>query len=544
MRYADAENTHRIRLGRWDDDVEGDYLLTARGSFTDEDRTRWNEVRTLRMSFSSDYHAIEWFKAHLIRPGGDDQSERTARVDRLEQLDVHIKAGLAQASLEFLTTRATGEPLPARRWTDESPMPWVPQTVGPGILVNDRNGHSLAFEEIRFAKGSAEEGDGVLPGRTIRLVPIGGPEWRLELLAPPIVGELQPGAWGTGLVLETQCGTLRTRLVTGKDVALLTRLQRGGDRLVPPHLATEEVEDLLRLAAQAGARVRMAHYGLDLEAYRQEVRDIEAFEVLLDATGQETVGLRHRVGRARGGSTVRVASWSAWDGWLDPDESLVVAAEQGWTRRRTRAVRPRVAHHFTTGRPLAGWFVGLAEEGIEDWAGVGDAHRPGALEAAMASIEAEEEAAWEEAASEAAMEMEEDHRRSVRAERGTKLRELLAAWRESTDQPPLDHDEMARLISLIDPTLKPDETATEDDYEVLEQSLSDLQSELQREVESDREYESQLELAEEWSRWYRWVEDAPDDAPSDCPIGIDELIDRVAPFAALRDEEDDAEEDE
>ncbi len=539
MRYADAENTYEIKLGRWDDDVEGDYLLTARGTFTDEVRTQRNEVRTLRMSFSSDYHAIEWFKAHLIRPGGDDQSERTARVDRLEQLDVDIKAGLVQASLDFLTTGATGEPLPARRWTDESPMPWVPRTVGPGILVNDRNGHSLAFEEIRFAKGSAEEGDWVLPGRTIRLVPIGGPEWRLELLAPPFVGELQPGAWGTGLVLETQCGTLRTRLVTGNDVALLTRLQRGRDRLAPPHLATEEVEDLLRLAAQAGARVRMAHSGLDLEAYRKEVRDIEAFEVLLDATGQETVGLRHRVGRARGGSTVRVASWLAWDGWLDPDESLIVAAEQGWTRNRTRAVRPRVAHLFTSGRPLARWFLGLAEEGVEDWAGVDDAHRLGALEAAMASIDAVRDADMEEAAREAASEVENDLRESVLAEREAKLRELLAAWRESTDQPALDDNEMVRLIGLIDPTLRPFETATEDEHGGHEPSLYDLYYELQSDLEWERQYESQLELAEEWNRWCHWVEDEPDDAA--CPIDIDELIDRVAPFASLRDEDDDAE---
>jgi hypothetical protein len=505
MRDAECMSTIRVTLTRGA--LEHRYVLTT------NDLPRHRELH-VPLVFGSDSSAAMWFRSALLR-------------ERLTDLTVPISGrspeGLLRATFESLGVDADGsasagaEPssaTPSDAWADDGPTPSVPVSVGPGTLVNDRNGSALPFERIRFGREDSAEA-WTRAGETFNLFPIGGPRLPLELLAPPRIDVHHPGPFGTGLVLETRAGTLRTRAVTREDVVLLTRLGLGRTWLAPPSLSTAEVEDLLLLAAQAGARVRMRNHDLDLESYRHEVLDIERYEVLLDADGGAAEALRHRIRRARGGSTLRVASHLGTDGWLGHEESLVLAAEQGWTRGRTRAVRPTVAHHFVDveDRPLAAWFVGLCAEGVYDWEDVDDEHRPGVLAAAMAWTEAEETAAIEQE--------EAEEKALLRTE---KLAEHLAAWRAETGQLPLGWQDMHRLVELVDPS-PPSE---DDEFDGLDLGYYD----------ADREYEARLEEAEEASRWWAWIEDAPDDAPSDCPVHLETLVDRCAPFASIG--EDDA----
>lgn len=488
MRDADDPRTVCVTIRTDGDSRGGAVMLRA---------TKLVEECLVPLALQTVDDAAQWFTQTFPEPGEE-------RRDGPDRPPVTVPYGLVGPSLLLLGVRGDGPATVPAPWDPNTPTPWVPANVGPGVLLNERNGYSLPFESIRFATTGTDE-EWVRASRCFELRPIGGPAWPLELVAPPRIEEPHgTGAGGSGLVIETRSGTLRCRRVEADDHALLSIAARAArDGFTMPPVTVAEVEDLLQLTAQASARARWESGAMDLDAYRRELLDLEAFEVLMDEDGDEAIALRHRIGRAPRGSTVRL---STGDGWLAPEDSLVEAAEQGWTRHRTRTLRPWAANHFRDvgwlNRPA--WFVALSAEGSQSWTSVPDEHRPAALDAARASIEAAHDTVIEE---------EWQEREDVTEE----IETAVATWRERRGQRPLGQEAVHEIITLIDPAL-------------LERAPEPTVHDGWREdvLESDREYEE---------RWEAWVEQDLG-GPAECPIALDELVDRVAPFARTSDEDD------
>jgi len=518
MRDADMTDELRILLeqsGPDGGDLGNLYVLTAeRRSISDPRLHLW---------FPTWNSAVDWFHWATVRPEGSTRQDAPPG----STLRAYAPESLLLASFEVLGTAEGVVPVRPRH---AGPRPWVPASVGPGVLVNERNGRSLPFERIQLLAGESGSEWGPA-GRSFNLFPIGGPCLRMPLLAPPHIDAARSEdrrGLAPDLVLKTFAGTLRTRRIIADDLDLLSRAARGASRAAqPPRVTVDEVEELLELAAAAGHRARSRGSELNLAAYRTGVRDIERFEVLLDEEGTEAIGLRYRINRPRGGSAVRVAEPHDGATWLSTEESLVRAAEDGWTRSRTHAIRPETVEHFLNvgTRPLAAWFVGLCADGIDDWSEVADEHRLGVLDAALAWTEAEEDAAREEAGAKYVQELaEREHSHRV-----DRLRHHLEEWLAETGQDELPWAELMGLVERIVPSPPSEEAEYDDPWSAYD-------------IESEHDY--QLELGEEWQRWYRWVDDSPEEGYLDCPISLYELVDRVAPFATTREEEEEGEEGE
>lgn len=491
MRYVDDPRTTRVTM-RIDGEAPGGRVTLRITGLVGE--------RLVPLAFPTADAAERWFTQTF--PDSDPGEVRRERDDRRE---VSVPYGLIGPSLALLGVRGDGSANAPVSSDRPALTPWVPASIGPGVLTDDE-GQALPFERIRFAPtGTAE--DWVRAGRSAELHVIGGPAWPLELVAPPrIEGSRGVGPWGTGLVLETRSGTLRCRAVEVDDHALLSRVAGGAqDRITMPPVALEEVEDLLRNAAWATTRARHESGAMDLDAYRRGLHDVEAFEVLMDEEGAEAIAMRHRIGRYPSGSTVRIASDG---GWLTPDESLVRAAELAWTRDRTRTVRPWTANHFRDvawhHRPA--WFVALAAEGLQDWTSVPDEHRPAARDAAMASVRA----VWDAV-------MAEDSDEMLREEVMEAIATAVATWRERRGKAPIGRQDLDRIVALVDPELLEDAS----EVTAYDEGYDDVS-------EYEREHEE---------RWWAWAAE-DDDAPADCPIDLDEFVDQVAAFAPVLDEDD------
>lgn len=442
--------------------------------------------RLIRLRFRSGWEATGWFDA-LLSSGWSRELSRGNETPKRYQ----VQARLLTTSLAVLGV-AEEAPQPSTM-VEPACHTWVPSRVGPGILENAATGRTMAFERIEFLGHDHHRG-WIRAPRMIILSAIGGPRWPLELLSPPALQTPDPddrGSAGSGLEFVTAAGLLRCRDARCEDQTLLSRLPNSSEDLKPPALSREEVRDLLELAAEASARTRRPSGAIDVGTYVKEFREIEHYEVLLDDARERTIGLRHRIRRARGGSTVRVRSERAPNGWFDPFESIVLAAEQGWVRNRTVAVRPDLAHHFATNESLLAWFVGITEDGIDDWQDVRDEF----IEGVLGALEYLPEWEWGEwhVAEEA---------RQADCEAAEEAFQLCE-----------DYDEAQPAPWGVD---------------VFPSTLSEFQREALRDRENEIAQDMEEEAAERWNAWEKAVTENP---RAECPVSLSELADRLRGIA-------------
>ena len=453
--------------------------------------------RSIRLVFTSSYAAETWFAAFLSTHGW---STRISPADGAPK-EFKVARRLVDLSLGVLGA-ADAAPGTARTGAQANPE-WVPSQVGPGILENVATGRTMAFERIDLHGDDRDRGWVRAPGSMV-VHAVSGPRWPIELLAPPALtgpdGDDRTSS-GSGLELVTAAGVLRCRDARPEDQALLSRLSPHLRDLEPPALTQDEVRDLLDLAAGASARARRPSGAIDLDAYATDFRGIERYEVLLDEDRTRTVGLRHRIVRSRGGSTVRVRAAGARPGWMDPSESLVLAATQRWRRRRVVEVRPGVAHHFATGEVLPAAFVELSRAGISEWTEIADEHRETIIEWAYSYTEWTQEEAW--------------------------LQELEAGLDA------LDTGECG--ISVSGPERTEDVAAGAEDPPAVGQStpIDDATWSDQWDYDMQQRELAEMAEAEEWKMWTDWVDACDDDPRTECPIDLDELAWRTRRFASV-----------
>lgn len=437
---------------------------------------------SVRMAFRSRSDAETWFSA-LLRSG------RRRELSSSNEMPKQYAVGgrLLAASLDVLGV-AKAVPRPSAL-DEQARHTWVPSRVGPGILENVSTGRTMAFESIDFF-GHDQHGGWIRVPERVILSAIGGPRWPLELLGAPALRTPDPddrGSAGSGLEFVTAAGLLRCRDARCEDQGLLSRLSSDSRDIEPPSLSRDEVRDLLELAAEASARARQPSGAIDVDTYVKNFREIERYEVLLDDARERTIGLRHRIRRIRGGSTVRVRSERAPNGWIDPFESIVLAAEQGWVRNRTVAVRPDLAHHFATPASMESWFTGITEDGIDDWQDV----REEIIEGVLGALENLPD--WE-------------------------MNEWQAAAEAQEAQAQADWEEEVALR-------EENWVATPFVY-----TAEDLRSEMQSDIEA--EIARGIEQ-EEGERWHAWVEACDEDPRAECPVSLSELADRLSGIAVV-----------
>ena len=458
--------------------------------------------RSIRLVFTSSYAAEAWFAAFLSTHG---RSTRISPADGTPK-EFKVAGRLVDLSLDVLGT-ADAAPGTGRMGARTNPA-WVPSQVGPGILENVATGRTMAFERIDL-RGDGRDRGWVRAPRGIVVHAVSGPRWPIELLAPPALtapdGD-DRSSTGSGLQFVTAAGVLRCRDARPSDQALLSRLSRHSRDLEPPALTQDEVRELLDLAAGASARARRPSGAIDLDAYATEFRQIERYEVLLSEDRTRTVGLRHRIVRSRGGSSVRVRAAGTRPGWVDPSESLVLAATQGWTRRRVVEVRPNLAHHFATGEDISAAFVELCRAGVSEWTEIDDKHRETIIEWAYNYTEWELDGTLGEL-------LEEEAIAAEIAALDTGECDLSLSGPEQTQTATVGPEQQPPAASA-DPR-KEAEWSDRWDYDMQQREIWDM-------IE-----------AKEWRTWTEWLDACEDDPRTECPIGLDELAWRTRWFASV-----------
>lgn len=440
---------------------------------------------SVRMAFRARSDAETWFFA-LLRSGRHRELSSSNAMPKQYEVGRRLLA----ASLDVLGV-AKAVPRPSAL-DEQARHTWVPSRFGPGILENVSTGRTMAFESIEFF-GHDQNGGWIRVPERVILSAIGGPRWPLELLGAPIFRPADPedrASTGYGIEFITAAGLLRCRDARCEDQNILSRLSSTSPDIEPPSLSRDEVRDLLELAAEASARARRPSGAIDVDAYVKEFRKVERYEVLLDDARERTIGLRHRIRRIRGGSTVRVRSESAPNGWFDPFESIVLAAEQGWMRNRTIAVHPDFAHYFVTNESLQAWFLGITEECIDDWQDVRDEF----IEGVLGALEYLPEWEWEWAEWQAA--------------------EDAAEARAQADQ-----EEVEKALKEEGWVATPFVYTTED-----------LQAEMRTDLENEIAWGIEKEAGE---RWTAWVKACDEDPRAECPVSLAELADRLIGIAVI-----------
>lgn len=460
--------------------------LHAIGEASENYELRSDTGHSIRLRFESEGEAQRWLSTLM------SSSRRCREVSSKNETPTRFRISGRLLPLSFAVLGVAVDESRTTSQSRQSDPSWIPSRIGPGILENAATGRTMAFERIDFVGQNHDRG-WVMGTQRMMLHATGGPQWPLELLASPSMRTPDPRdrtSTGSGLEFETAAGLLRCRDAQSEDQVLLSRLSRSSRDLRPPALSQAEMRDLLDLDAQASARARQPSGAIDLDAYTKECREIERYEVLLDDARERTTGLRHRMRRASGGSTVRVWSESHPGGWFGRLESLVLAAEQNWARDRTIAVRPELAHHFATEQPIDAWFVAIAEDGVDEWSGVRGEYRACVLDMAENWTE------WM---------AEEEWRANHEADEAWQMFEAAG----------LEHLDQAGEAVTSSPTTPIQELT--------------LQEEIRLEVEADiaRGIEE-----EQWERWWAWIRAGAEDPSAECPIDLEELADRLRSFAA------------
>jgi hypothetical protein len=342
--------------------------------------------------------ARRWFDSQLraaaLTGAGALEESGTANL-----LRATVPATLVTATLRLLTTKTAGRVETSAASSPAGlspagrvPTAWVPTTFGPGIIENEATGHASAFERIEL-RGTSFDG-WTRSARTAELRIIGGPEFPLRLLRPPVLPSDGSVTQHGDMRLHTAAGILRCRPVRPADLPIVSRVLHRYDMhsTFPLRLPAQAAASLLQVMARASREARHLDGSLDLDRFRGTARALEAFEVLTglpraDAPVEGVIALRYRLRDEQGGAISRVFSVSDDGsnlGWLDEEFSLRRLAEQGWTPGSTRSIRPEVIIHFCPSpgdrTPIA-TLAELAEDGRTSWQDLPESARLATIQA-------------------------------------------------------------------------------------------------------------------------------------------------------------------